>query len=90
MRRRRLEPYLCYTRNMREYTSFKLYANNTNVSQVDPWWNSYAEQQCFCRMFRIGQQQDTFVTKFVVRNTVDEMLNDLQEKEERLHGSRDR
>jgi hypothetical protein len=41
------------------------------------------EQQAFCRAFRIGQQQETFVTRFVIRNTVDEMLYDLQEKKKK-------
>jgi hypothetical protein len=49
-------------------------------SQIDLWWNSYVEQQAFCRVFRIGQQQETFITRFIVRNTVDEMLQRLQDQ----------
>lgn len=32
----------------------------------------------FCRVFRIGQDSETFVTRFVVKGTVDEKLQDMQ------------
>lgn len=32
----------------------------------------------FCRVFRIGQNSETFVTRFVVKDTVDEKLQDMQ------------
>ena len=41
--------------------------------------------QAFCRVFRIGQEKETFITRFVIRNTVDEKLQALQEdKKERI------
>ena len=33
----------------------------------------------FCRIFRIGQVSETRITRFVVRNTVDEKLKEMQE-----------
>jgi len=35
--------------------------------------------QAFCRVFRIGQEKETFITRFVIKNTVDEKLQRLQE-----------
>ena len=32
----------------------------------------------FCRVFRIGQNSETFVTRFVVKDTVDEKLQAMQ------------
>lgn len=32
----------------------------------------------FCRVFRIGQNSETFVTRFVVKDTVDEKLQKMQ------------
>lgn len=57
--------------------------NLTMASRVvilDPWWNSAAEQQAFCRVFRFGQTQPTFLTRFCIKNTVDERLIGLQER----------
>ncbi|KAI4199693.1 MAG: hypothetical protein LQ350_004415 [Teloschistes chrysophthalmus] len=52
----------------------------SKVISVDLWWNSSVEQQAFCRVFRIGQQSETFIKRFVVKNTVDERLQQMQKK----------
>ncbi|KAI4253837.1 MAG: hypothetical protein LQ352_003446 [Teloschistes flavicans] len=52
----------------------------SKVICVDLWWNSSVEQQAFCRVFRIGQESETFVKRFVVKNTVDERLQQMQKK----------
>ncbi|KAL8777205.1 MAG: hypothetical protein Q9213_007961 [Squamulea squamosa] len=39
---------------------------------------SYSDQ-AFCRVFRIGQDSETFITRFVARNTVDDKLQQMQE-----------
>lgn len=52
----------------------------SRVIMIDPWWNSAAEQQAFCRVFRIGQKDTTFMTRFCVKNTVDQRLIDMQER----------
>jgi len=36
------------------------------------------EQQAFCRVFRIGQVEQTHLTRFVVRKTVDEHMVKMQ------------
>ncbi|KAF2265794.1 hypothetical protein CC78DRAFT_514734 [Lojkania enalia] len=52
----------------------------SRVIVIDPWWNSASEQQAFCRVFRIGQKEETFMTRFCVRNTVDDRLIAMQER----------
>lgn len=43
---------------------------------LDLWWNHAVEQQAFGRIFRIGQEKETYMTRIVVKNTVDmRMLN---------------
>ncbi|MCJ1402525.1 hypothetical protein MMC11_005745 [Xylographa trunciseda] len=50
----------------------------SRVICIDLWWNTAVEQQAFCRVFRIGQIQETHITRFVVKNTVDEKLQNMQ------------
>ncbi|KAF2816286.1 uncharacterized protein BDZ99DRAFT_433386 [Mytilinidion resinicola] len=52
----------------------------SRVIVVDPWWNHAIEQQAFCRVFRYGQESKTYMTRFCVRNTVDEKLINMQER----------
>jgi SNF2 family DNA or RNA helicase len=52
------------------------------VIVVDPWWNSSVEQQAFCRIFRIGQAQETSMTRFVVEKTVDENMVKMQDRKQ--------
>jgi SNF2 family DNA or RNA helicase len=52
------------------------------VIVVDPWWNSSVEQQAFCRVFRIGQAQETSMTRFVVEKTVDENMVKMQDRKQ--------
>ena len=55
---------------------------------VDHYLDHYVETQAFCRVFRIGQDQETFITRFIVKNTVDEKLQDMQEyKRERIEAA---
>lgn len=51
----------------------------SRVIIIDPWWNNASEQQAFCRVFRIGQTDKTFMTRFCVTNTVDKRLVDMQD-----------
>ena len=39
----------------------------SRVIYIDLWWNSSVEQQAFCRVFRIGQVSETYITRFVVK-----------------------
>ncbi|KFZ20291.1 hypothetical protein V501_00200 [Pseudogymnoascus sp. VKM F-4519 (FW-2642)] len=47
---------------------------------IDPWWNHSVEQQAFGRIFRIGQMKETHVARFVVKNTVDMRILDMQKE----------
>ncbi|MCJ1469878.1 hypothetical protein MMC07_008522 [Pseudocyphellaria aurata] len=51
----------------------------SRVLCVDLWWNNSVEQQAFCRVLRYGQESETFITRIVVKNTVDEKLQAIQE-----------
>ncbi|EUC50623.1 hypothetical protein COCMIDRAFT_67310, partial [Bipolaris oryzae ATCC 44560] len=54
----------------------------SKVIFIDPWWNSAREQQAFCRVFRIGQQAETFMTRFCVQKTIDSKIVKIQERKE--------
>jgi len=54
----------------------------SKVIMIDPWWNSASEQQAFCRVFRIGQREETFMSRLCVKNTVDERLIAMQERKQ--------
>lgn len=54
----------------------------SKVICVDLWWNSCIEQQAFCRVFRIDQKEETFITRLVVRETIDEKLVELQKQKD--------
>jgi hypothetical protein len=46
---------------------------------LDLWWNHGVEQQAFGRIFRMGQKKETYMTRLVVRNSVDMRLLGMQE-----------
>ena len=45
---------------------------------LDLWWNHAVEQQAFGRIFRIGQKKETYLTRLVIRNSVDMRLLGMQ------------
>lgn len=55
----------------------------SRVIMVDPWWNEASEQQAFCRVFRIGQKEETYMSRLCVKNTVDQRLVAMQERKKR-------
>tara|TARA_R110002003_G_scaffold96_15_gene7532 strand:+ start:6558 stop:6776 length:219 start_codon:yes stop_codon:yes gene_type:complete len=55
----------------------------SRVIMVDPWWNSASEQQAFCRVFRIGQKEETYMSRLCVENTVDQRLIEMQERKDK-------
>jgi SNF2 family DNA or RNA helicase len=55
----------------------------SRVIMIDPWWNSASEQQAFCRVFRIGQNNETYMSRLCVRNTVDARLVAMQERKQK-------
>jgi len=45
---------------------------------LDLWWNHAVEQQAFGRIFRIGQDKETYMTRIVVKNSVDMRMLSMQ------------
>lgn len=50
----------------------------------DPWWNIAAEQQAANRVYRIGQKHSVFIYHFLVKDTIEEQIYNLQKKKEKL------
>ncbi|XP_030837524.1 helicase-like transcription factor isoform X1 [Strongylocentrotus purpuratus] len=51
---------------------------------LDPAWNPACEEQCFDRCHRLGQTKDVTITKFLVRDSVEEAMLELQETKRQL------
>jgi len=49
----------------------------THVIHFDRWWNPAVENQATDRAFRIGQQRNVLVHKFVTRGTIEEKIDAL-------------
>jgi len=45
---------------------------------LDLWWNHAVEQQAFGRIFRIGQQKETWLTRICIKNTVEMRMLSMQ------------
>lgn len=54
------------------------------VIHYDPWWNPAVEQQATDRAYRIGQDKPVFVYKLIAHNTVEEKIQQLQQKKQQL------
>jgi DNA repair protein RAD16 len=52
----------------------------SRVFLMDLWWNPAGEHQAMDRAHRLGQHRTITVTRFVVRDTVEERILALQEK----------
>ena len=64
-------------------TGLNLTAADT-VIHYDPWWNPAAEQQATDRAYRIGQDKPVFVYKLIARGTVEEKIQQLQQRKAAL------
>ena len=51
---------------------------------TDPWWNPAAEMQAVSRAHRIGQDKKVFVYRFISENSIEEKIQQLQEKKSKL------
>lgn len=56
----------------------------SNVFLMDPWWNPAVEEQAIMRIHRIGQKRTVFVRRFIVESTVEERLQQVQAKKQRM------
>ncbi|KAJ0409397.1 hypothetical protein P43SY_002287 [Pythium insidiosum] len=54
------------------------------VLLLDPWWNPGVEDQAIDRVHRLGQSRDVLVRRYVVRDTVEDMILALQQRKARL------
>ncbi|GMP53971.1 hypothetical protein CsSME_00019273 [Camellia sinensis var. sinensis] len=54
----------------------------SHVFLMDPWWNPAAERQAQDRIHRIGQYKPIKVVRFVIENTIEERILELQKKKE--------
>lgn len=55
-----------------------------HVIMLDPWWNPYAEDQAVDRAHRIGQTRPVTVSRFTVKDTVEDRILALQEKKREM------
>ena len=51
---------------------------------TDPWWNPAAEMQAISRAHRIGQDKKVFVYRFISENSIEEKIQQLQERKSKL------
>lgn len=51
---------------------------------VDPWWNPAAENQAISRAHRIGQDKHVFVYRFITQGTIEEKIQELQNRKSSL------
>jgi non-specific serine/threonine protein kinase len=54
------------------------------VIHLDPWWNPAVEMQASDRAHRIGQDKPVFVYKYILRDSVEEKILQLQERKRNL------
>ena len=57
-----------------------------HVIHFDRWWNPAVEDQATDRAFRIGQQRNVLVHKFVCRGTVEERIDEMLARKKRVAG----
>ena len=56
----------------------------SHVIHFDRWWNPAVENQATDRAFRIGQQHNVLVHKFVCRGTIEDRIDQLIESKQQL------
>ncbi|MEQ2247035.1 hypothetical protein ILYODFUR_005157 [Ilyodon furcidens] len=56
----------------------------SHVFLMDPAWNPATEEQCIDRCHRLGQKSDVVVTKFIVKDSVEENMVKIQKKKQDL------
>ncbi|XP_048130546.1 DNA repair protein RAD5B isoform X2 [Rhodamnia argentea] len=56
----------------------------SHVFLMDPWWNPAVEEQAIMRIHRIGQKRIVSVRRFIVKDTVEERMQQVQARKQRL------
>ena len=54
------------------------------VIHYDPWWNPAVEDQATDRAYRLGQQNNVQVLKFITKDTIEEKIYQLQQQKKSL------
>lgn len=54
------------------------------VIHYDPWWNVSSENQATDRAYRMGQKNSVQVYKLITSNSIEEKINKMQERKEKL------
>lgn len=54
------------------------------VIHFDPWWNMSQENQATDRVYRIGQRNNVQVFKLITKNTIEEKIQELQDKKSKI------
>jgi SNF2 family DNA or RNA helicase len=67
-------------------TGLNLTAAN-RVFHFDRWWNPAVEDQATDRAFRIGQQRNVFVHKFVCTGTLEERIQEMLDRKREVSDS---
>ncbi|WP_425291866.1 SNF2 helicase associated domain-containing protein [Caldanaerovirga acetigignens] len=57
------------------------------VIHFDPWWNPAVEEQAADRAYRIGQENNVQVFRFITRGTIEEKIDELQKRKKDLISS---
>jgi SNF2 family DNA or RNA helicase len=55
-----------------------------SVIHFDPWWNPAVEDQASDRSHRIGQDKPVFVYKIITKGTIEETIQEMQQKKRAL------
>ena len=61
--------------------------NADTVIHYDPWWNPAAENQATDRAYRIGQDKPVFVHKLICKGTVEQRIQQMQQKKSDISDS---
>ncbi|XP_057957622.1 DNA repair protein RAD5B isoform X2 [Malania oleifera] len=56
----------------------------SHVFIMDPWWNPAVEEQAIMRIHRIGQKRTVRVRRFIVKDTVEERMQQVQARKQRM------
>ncbi len=61
--------------------------NADTVIHYDPWWNPAVENQATDRAYRIGQDKPVFVHKLICKGTVEQRIQQMQQKKSNVADS---
>ncbi|ORX56292.1 hypothetical protein DM01DRAFT_1366733 [Hesseltinella vesiculosa] len=56
----------------------------SRIVLMDPWWNFATEAQAIDRVHRLGQTEEVIVTRFIIKDTVEEHMLAIQKRKQVL------